>query len=109
MEASASKPEQSQRLSRTLKATPESPIPHTSEAARLFEDFFDTVPKMEGSVEVDTPSIINSYPLDSSTVGTSKSKTIQEITRDGKIVPLPPGQEHILYEDSIYVCTHTYE
>ncbi|KAK3065516.1 hypothetical protein LTS18_006227 [Coniosporium uncinatum] len=108
-EASSSKPEQSQRLSRTLKAPPESPAPHTSEAAKLFEDFFETAPRMEGGVDIDTPSIINSYPLDGSTVGKSKSKTVQEITRDGKIVSLPPGQEHILYEDSVYVCTHTYE
>jgi len=108
-EASSSKPEQSQRLSRTLKAPPESPTSHTSEAAKLFEDFFGTAPRMEGGVDIDTPSIINSHPLDSSTAGKSKSKTVQEITRDGKIMSLPPGQEHILYEDSVYVCTHTYE
>lgn len=34
--------------------------------------------------------------------------TINEVTGDGKKVPMPPQQEHILYEECMYLITHTF-
>lgn len=36
------------------------------------------------------------------------SHTINEVTGDGKKVPMPPQQDHILYEESMYLITHTF-
>lgn len=35
-------------------------------------------------------------------------KSIQEISGDGKLMPMPTQEEHILYENSMYVCTHVF-
>lgn len=34
--------------------------------------------------------------------------SINEVTGDGKKLPMPPQQDHILYEESMYLITHTF-
>ena len=34
--------------------------------------------------------------------------SISEIKPDGTLVPLPAQQEHILYENSMYICSHIF-
>ena len=84
----------------------ESPIPHTSEATRLFGDFFDERP-VAAKGEIDTLSVLESSPLPTEKATTMK-KQIQEITSDGKMVAVPSHQEHMLFDQSMYVCTHTF-
>jgi hypothetical protein len=96
-------------VSASLKAPPESPIPHTSEATRLFMDFFDDRPiATPESSDIDTVAILESDPLVSEKVQTV-SKQLQMISGDGKLVPVPSHQEHILFDDSMYVCTHVFQ
>ncbi|KAF1985218.1 hypothetical protein K402DRAFT_112514 [Aulographum hederae CBS 113979] len=98
-----------------LEASPQkqqpqgSPIPHTSEAAQLFGDFFDVAPSVNGAVpDIDTYSILTSSPLSMTKIKTLKN-SIQEISGDGKLTQLQPGQEHVLYDQSMYVTTHAFE
>lgn len=88
-------------------APQESPIPHTSEASRLFADFFDDKPVAVQPDEIDTASILESYPFDNEKISTIR-KQLQEIKGDGKLVPVPSHQEHMLFDESMYVCTHTF-
>jgi hypothetical protein len=98
----------SRPTSASLKAPPESPIPHTSEANRLFTDFFDDRPVVApGADDLDTVAILESYPFSNEKVSTS-SKQLQLISGAGKLLPVPSHQEHILFNDSMYVCTHVF-
>lgn len=96
------------RNSITLKPPAESPVPHTSEAMQLFTDFFTERPVMPASVDVDTQALLTDYPLDTSKIRTTR-KQIQEISNDGKMISLPPNEEYILFEDSMYAITHAFE
>jgi hypothetical protein len=87
-------------------APAESPIPHTSEATRLFGDFFDERP-VAAKDEIDTISVLESSPLPTEKVTTMK-KSIQEITNDGKLISVPSHQEHMLFDQSMYVCVHSF-
>jgi hypothetical protein len=73
----------------------------------LFGDFFDETPT-QAKEEIDTLSVLESSPLAFDKVNTIK-KQIQEITNDGKMITVPPHQEHMLFDRSMYVCTHTFE
>ncbi|KIW04978.1 uncharacterized protein PV09_04140 [Verruconis gallopava] len=88
-------------------APAESPIPHTSEATRLFGDFFDERPVATRPENIDTLSILESSPLSTEKVTTIK-KQLQEITNDGKLTSVASHQEHILFDQSMYVCTHVF-
>ncbi|KAH0538436.1 hypothetical protein FGG08_004984 [Glutinoglossum americanum] len=91
---------------------PGSPIPHTSEASYLFADFFDVagaIPMQLKKVEVDTQALLSTMAEDGDL---SKIKTLRkqicEITGDGKQKPIASHQEHILFEESMYLCTHVF-
>ncbi|KAI9814198.1 MAG: hypothetical protein M1827_003364 [Pycnora praestabilis] len=92
---------------RTAKEIPESPIPHTTEASRLFEDFFDEIPTTTDKVEIDTQAVITSRGEDCGKIKTLR-KQIWEVTGDGKKHTIPAEQEHILFEESMYLCTHVF-
>ncbi|GAB7356087.1 hypothetical protein MBLNU459_g6697t2 [Dothideomycetes sp. NU459] len=78
-----------------------------SKAGRGLAAFFGEVPVSTTQLQVDTQAIITSRPGDVGKVRTLR-KAIQEISGDGKLSPLPAHEEHILYEDSMYVCTHVF-
>ena len=86
-----------------------SPAPQTSQVARLFTEYFTEVPSSSSRVNIDTQSVLNSR---SSGTGSNKIKTLRkqiwEITGDGKSVAVPSHQEHILFEESMYICTHVF-
>jgi hypothetical protein len=91
-----------------LKLPPESPIPNTSEAHRLFAEFFDDQPVVSPEAdEIDTGAIVECYPLSIEKV-TTISKQLHLISGDGKLLPVPSHQEYILFSDSMYVCTHVF-
>ena len=94
-------------LSEPFKA---SPMPEKSDS--LFAEFFDEPPVTEGELpaNIDTSQILKSPPLDlgpSSKIRTLR-KQIQEITGDGKLISVPMNEEHVLYQDSMYLCTHVF-
>ncbi|KAH0562743.1 hypothetical protein GP486_002606 [Trichoglossum hirsutum] len=91
---------------------PGSPVPRTSEASHLFSDFFDVAgatPLQLRKVEVDTQALLSATVEDgvSNKIKTLR-KQICEITGDGKQKPIPSHQEHILFEEGMYLCTHVF-
>ena len=86
-----------------------SPIPQTSEAVRLFTDFFDEIPNSKSEVEINTQAIMASRfsPEKAGKIKTLRKQT-WEVTSDGKKLPIPSQQEHILFEDNMYLCSHVF-
>ncbi|KNG44442.1 gelsolin repeat-containing protein [Stemphylium lycopersici] len=78
----------------------------------MFADFFDEAPVTEGQLpeNIDTMQILKSPPLDLGPSGKIRTlrKQIQEVASDGKLSPVPMQEEHILFQDSMYLCTHVY-
>lgn len=87
--------------------TPLSPIPHTSEASRLIAEFFNEPPTTINKAAIDTQTILTSSLLDTGKIKTLR-KHMQEISGDGKPTAVPAPEEHILFEDSMYICTHVF-
>ena len=86
-----------------------STLSQPTEASELFADIFDEVPNLRNNANVDTQAVVNSRASDESS---QKIKTLRkqifEITSNGKSAPVPSQQEHILFEDSLYLCTHIF-
>lgn len=93
--------------SATAKPSVKSPIPPTSGASNLFAEFFDEVPISNVKIDIDTHQILSSKPEESDKIKTLR-KQIWEVTGDGKRLPIPSHQEHILFEDSMYLCVHIF-
>lgn len=78
----------------------------------MFSEFFDEAPVTEGELpeHIDTVHILNSPPLDLGPAAKIRTlrKQIQEVTGDGKLSPIPMQEEHVLFQDSMYLCTHIY-
>ena len=81
----------------------------TSEAARTISDFFGESAKSSIKFNIDTQNLIASC---SSHGGPEKIKTLRkqiyEVAGDGKLHPVPSHQEHILFEENLYICTHVF-
>ncbi|MCJ1437454.1 hypothetical protein MMC27_006841 [Xylographa pallens] len=97
----------------TLSTPPQesitSPVPRTSEAIRLFTDFFDEAPSSKSKIDINTQAIMASRfsPEKTDKIKTLR-KQIWEVTSDGKKLPIPSQQEHILFEESMYLCSHVF-
>ncbi|KAF2026220.1 hypothetical protein EK21DRAFT_103386 [Setomelanomma holmii] len=67
----------------------------------MFAEFFDDAPVTEGRLpeSIDTVHILKTPPLDFGPA---------EVTGDGKVSTIPMQEEHILFQDSMYLCTHIY-
>lgn len=80
-----------------------------SEASRVLTDFFGRSPVCNTKFGIDTQSIISAR---SSHDGSGKIKTLRkqifEVAADGKLLPVPSPQEHILFEANLYLCTHVF-
>ena len=81
----------------------------TSEATRTVSDFFGERVKSTEKLNIDTQGVI---ALCSSRNGPEKIKTLRkqifEVAGDGKLLPVPSHQEHILFEENLYICTHVF-
>ena len=88
----------------------DSPLPH--KPASIFADFFDEAPVTTGELpdNIDTIRILQSPPYDLGPNGKIKfiRKQIHEVTGDGKLTPIHAHDEHVLFQDSMYLCTHTF-
>jgi len=91
----------------TVEANLISPRPQTSEASKLLSEFFEQPLTPNVKVDVNAHAILSSGSQESDKIKTLR-KQIWEITRDGKRLPVPSHQEHILFEDSMYLCTHVF-
>lgn len=84
-------------------------IQRTSNPSPLLASFFGEISSSQPKVVTDTQSILASC---SSHDGSEKIKTlrkqIHEITGSGKLLPVPAQQEHILFEENLYLCTHVF-
>ena len=82
---------------------------HLSGASDLLSNLFDEHPSLKSNVSVDTQAVLNSR---SCSDGSLKIKTLRkqifEIIDNGKSVPVPSHQEHILFEGRLYLCTHVF-
>jgi hypothetical protein len=84
-----------------------------SNSAILIEEFFHEKPITTGQLpeNINTAYILRNPPFDFGPAGKIRThrKTLLEITGDGKLIPVPAQMEHILFEDTMYLCTHIYD
>ena len=92
---------------RTMSRDISSPIPNTTAAGNLFKDFFDEAPATKKRADVDTQAIWQGKPAPMD-MGMTLEKRVWEITGDGKKTAVPQSSQHILYEDKMYMCSHTF-
>ena len=87
----------------------DSPVPRTSQAVKTFSDFFDDSPISHLNVDIDAQAVLSSNQSrnESAKIKTLR-KQIWEVSGDGKHNPVPPQQEHILFEANMYLCTHVF-
>ena len=80
-----------------------------SEAAQLLIEFFDSTKVSHNKMNIDNHAILLSLSAFTET-GKIESlrKQICEVTSDGKKTPVQSQQEHILFEESMYLCTHVF-
>ncbi|KAF3913263.1 Advillin [Arthrobotrys entomopaga] len=80
-----------------------------ADAAKYLSQFFTgpvTSPPKGG---IDVTPLLESKPKPHSEPVQTLKKQVWEITGiNGKKDPVPVGQEHILYEDGLYMCLHSY-
>ena len=81
----------------------------SSDASELFANIFDEYPTSSSNANVDTQTAVNSRASDdnSQKIKTLR-KQISEVTSNGKSIPVPSQQEHILFEENLYLCTHIF-
>jgi Domain of unknown function (DUF4045) len=73
-----------------------------------FTNFFDQAPKGCDKADFDTQAIMSANEKLHQKIKTL-SMSIWEITGNGKKESMPAQQEHILFEDSMYLCVHTFQ
>ena len=81
----------------------------SSDTAQFLSDIFDESPGSKTNPRFDTHAILNARSAkDSFPKIKTLRKQIVEVIGNGKTAPVPPHQEHILFEDSLYLCTHVF-
>lgn len=83
------------------------PGSESTKAGNDLVDFFGEVPVSTVGLQVNTQAILSSKPADLGKIRTLR-KSIQEISGDGRLSPLPAQEEYVLYEESMYICTHVF-
>ena len=82
---------------------------HLSGESDFLTSIFDEHPSLKSNISVDTQAVLNSRSSsDSSLKIKTLRKQILEITDNGKSIPVPSHQEHILFEGCLYLCTHVF-
>lgn len=94
------------------QSEPFKPSPQPAKHDGMFAEFFDEAPITEGRLpeSIDTVHVLKSPPLDLGPAGKIRTlrKQIQEVTGDGRLSPVPTQEEHVLFQDSMYLCTHVF-
>ena len=78
----------------------------------MFAEFFDEAPVTEGQLpeSIDTVQVLHSPPFDLGPAGKvrTQKQEIVEITGDGKTLSIATHEQHMLFQDTMYLCTHVY-
>ncbi|KAF2124696.1 hypothetical protein P153DRAFT_125259 [Dothidotthia symphoricarpi CBS 119687] len=78
----------------------------------MFAEFFDDAPVTEGQLadNIDTEHILKSPPLDLGPGGKIRTvrKEMLKVTVDGRLSPVHVQEEHVLFRECMYLCTHVY-
>ena len=83
--------------------------PSDSDTARLFADIYDETLSTKGKLNIATSAALEGRSTkDTFPKIKTLRKQILEIVANGKTLPVPAHQEHILFEDSLYLCTHVF-
>lgn len=104
-------PPESEVSNKRVVASPRkvaSPTKSTSSVQPQLESFFGALPQTNEKADFDTHAFLtaqNNAAVKTKTL----SMQIWEVSGDGKRTPMPPQQEHILFEDSMYLCVHSME
>lgn len=79
------------------------------ERSQILASFFEESGSPKPKITVDTQSVLASLPKDD---GPDKIKTLRKqiylMTGGGKLLPVPSHQEHILFEENLYLCIHVF-
>lgn len=79
----------------------------------MFAEFFDESPVTNGQLpdNIDTVQVLKSPPFSLGPAGKIRTlrRQIQEVNGDGRLSWIPQQEEHVLFQDSMYLCTHIYE
>ncbi|KAF3926944.1 hypothetical protein ABW20_dc0107185 [Dactylellina cionopaga] len=79
------------------------------DAARYLSQFFSGPVSSPPKGGIDVTPLLESKPKQNAEPVQTLKKQVWEITGiNGKKDPVPVGQEHILYEDGLYMCLHSY-
>ena len=99
----------SNSLTSPVKPLKVSPGSRPSDAVQLFAEVFDEPLSSKGNIKIDTQAVLDAR---SSPESFPKIKTLRkqifELGDHGKTHPVPSHQEHILFEQSLYLCTHVF-
>lgn len=101
-------PEVEVASSRILSSPSKASLPSKSSSTlkpRL-ETFFGSLPQAKEKADFDTEAFLISQHKVAEKPKTL-SNQIWEVTGDGKRTPMPPQQEHILFEDCMYLSVHS--
>lgn len=77
-------------------------------AEQVLKEFFDEHPKASDKAGIDAQAVISSNAITSEKIKTLRMQ-IWEVNGDGKKQDMPPQQEHILFEECMYLCVHSLE
>ena len=80
----------------------------TTQVSKIIQTHFGTLPRSADRGDFDTEAYLKAQSSETAREKTL-NKQIWEVTGDGKRTALPPGQDHILYEECMYLCVHTFE
>ena len=85
---------------------PMPPAKSTSSIRPQLEGFFGPFPQLDEKAEFDTHAFLSAQ----NKAGEKSKKLasqIWEVSGDGKRTPMPQQQEHMLFEDCMYLCVHS--
>ena len=84
-------------------------LPKPLHPTLFFAEIFDESPSSKQKISIDTQAVLDSCSSknDSTKIKTLR-KQIFEVSENGKSVPVPTHQEHILFDRSIYLCSHVF-
>ncbi|RMZ77704.1 hypothetical protein DV738_g4235, partial [Chaetothyriales sp. CBS 135597] len=83
-------------------------VGRASDIEKVLVDSFGSVPRMTERREFDSEAFLKGHSSKGQRIKTISNK-MMKVAGDGKQTAMPPSQEHILYEDSMYLCVHQFE
>lgn len=81
---------------------------HAAGVSQALSEFFEQMPRASDKAECDVQDVMSPPSDVVSKIKTLKNQ-IWEIGGDGKTQGMPAQQEHILYEDCMYICVHAFQ